>query len=131
MRVTTHGWHRHAVIYRALVVAQTLGWAVSSLARIVAGQPRSSPNAQPIGIALAIGSVVAIAAGVLMYFLRRTQSYDRDAVILAWVWFQAAGILALTGYAATGTAVCFIVGVVTLIVMHAFSPNRFQGSADP
>src|SRR4051812_48869068 len=114
MRVTTDGWHRCAAIYRVLVVAQTLGWAMSSLARVVARQPRSSPNTQPIGVTLAVGSAVGIAGGLLIYLLRRTRSHDRSAVVLAWVWFQVAGFFALIGYAVTGTAVCFILGVAAL-----------------
>ena len=54
-------------------------------------------------------------------------SRDKAAVVNAWVWFQAAGISALIGYAVTGTAFCFGIGVITLAVMHLFSPNRFQG----
>jgi len=124
--MTTRGWHRCAVIYRVLVVAQTLGWAATSLARIAARQPRLSLGAQPLAVALTIASVLAIAAGGLSYYLRRTQSHDRDAVILAWMWFQVAGFSALAGYAASGGAICFVVGILALVVMHAFSPNRFQ-----
>src|SRR5438270_1952463 len=126
MVVTSRGWQVCAVVYRALVVVQTLGWVVSSFARVVARQPRSSLSIHPIGAALAAGSVVGIAAGVLTYYVRRSQSYDRNAVVLAWAWFQAAGFLALAGYVLTGMATCFIVGIVTLAVMHAFSPNHFR-----
>jgi len=76
---------------------------------------------------LGIGSVVGMAGGVAAYYLRRTESRDKAAVVNAWVWFQAAGISALIGYAVTGTAFCFGIGVITLAVMHLFSPNRFQG----
>lgn len=79
-------------------------------------------------VALAIGSVVGIGAGVLTFYLRRVQSHDRDAVVLAWAWFQAAGFIALTAYAITGTAVTFIVTLVALAAMHGFSPNRFETS---
>ncbi|MFL5563203.1 MAG: hypothetical protein ACJ79K_17185 [Gemmatimonadaceae bacterium] len=39
--------------------------------------------------------------------------------------------MALAGYAVTGTGIFFVVGIVTLAVMHAFSPNRFQASPTP
>jgi len=123
-------WRVYAAIYRTLVVAQTLGWAVSSLARVVTHHPRSSPSAQPIATALAVGSVVGIAAGLLAYYVRRSRQHDRDSVVLAWAWFQGGGLSALIGYAISGTAVCFIIGMVTLAVMHGFSPNRFQTEAD-
>jgi hypothetical protein len=126
MRLTNRAWHVCAVIYRMLVVAQTVGWAVLSLARIVTRPARATLNASPFGAALAVSSVLGIATGLLTYGLRRSQSRDRDAAVLAWAWFQAAGFLALTGYVVTGTAIHFILGVFTLAVMHAFSPNRFQ-----
>jgi len=126
MRLTTIGWSRYAVLYRALVVVQTLGWAVSTLARVIARQPRSSLHTPPIGIALGIGSIVGLAAGMATYYLRRTESRDKAAAMVAWAWFQAAGLLALVGYSVTGTAFCFGIGVITLAVMHVFSPNRFQ-----
>ena len=130
MRVTPRGWRRYAAIYRTLVVAQTLGWAISGLARAITRHAASTLNAQPIAVALAAGSVVGIVAGVITYYLRRTQSRDRDAVILAWAWFQLAGFLALTGYAITAAALCFVAGIATLVAMHAFSPNRFQAPSN-
>ena len=126
MQLTTTGWSRYAVLYRALVVVQTLGWAVSTLTRVIARQPRSSLDTSPTGIALGIGSVVGMAGGVAAYYLRRTESRDRAAAVVAWVWFQLAGLLALVGYAVTGTAFCFGIGLITLVVMHLFSPNHFQ-----
>lgn len=126
MQLTTIVWNRYAALYRALVVAQTIGWAVSTLSRVIARQPRSSLHTTPIGLALGIGSVVGMAGGVAAYYLRRTESRDRAAAVVAWVWFQLAGLLALVGYAVTGTAFCFGIGVITLVVMHLFSPNHFQ-----
>jgi hypothetical protein len=131
MRVTTRGWQTCALIYRILVGAQTLGWAVASLARIVTRDNRSSQAARPITLAFAVGLVLAIAAGFLTYLLRRPRSHDRDSVVLTWAWLQAVGLLALAGYAVTGAGIYFVVGVVTLAVMHAFSPNRFQTSPTP
>jgi len=113
------------VAYRALVIAQTLGLAVSSLMKVVAREPRLSPDAPPAAIALAAAAAVGIAAGVLVYFVRRTKSDDRDAVLATWACVQVAGGLALTGYAVTGTAICCLVDVLALVVMHVFSPNRF------
>jgi hypothetical protein len=82
-------------------------------------------------VAFAVGSVLAIAAGLLTYFLRRSKSHDRDSVVLTWAWLQAVGLLALAGYAVTGTGIYFVVGIVTLAVMHAFSPNRFPANPTP
>ena len=107
---------------------QTLGLAVASLARVVTRVPRFSLGAQPVVVALAAASVVGIGAGALTYYLRRSRSQDRDAVVLAWAWILAAGFVALIAYAMSGTAITFIVGIIALAVMHAFSPNRFQAS---
>lgn len=125
MGITSRDWHRCAVAYRALVIAQTLGLAVSSLAKVVRREPRLLPDVPPVAVACAVASTVGIAAGALLYSLRRTRSGDRDAVVAAWVCVQAAGVLALTGYTLTGTAICCVVDVLTLVAMHAFSPNRF------
>jgi predicted permease len=125
MGITSRDWHRCAVAYRALVIAQTLGLAVSSLMKVVTREPRLSQDAPPVAIALAVTAAVGIAAGVLMYFLRPTKSDDRDAVLATWACVQVAGALALAGYAVTGAAICCIVDVLALVVMHVFSPNRF------
>src|SRR5947209_6071373 len=99
MQASTRDWNVRAAIYRMLVVAQTLGWAVVGLARVVSRPLPSSLATERIAVALALGSVVGIAAGLAAFYLRRTQSRDRDAVVRAWVCFQGAGFLALTGYA--------------------------------
>jgi hypothetical protein len=125
MVIASCDWHRCAVAYRALVIAQTLGLAVSSLMKVVTREPRLSQDAPTAAIALAVTAAVGIAAGVLMYFFRRTRSDDRDAVLATWACVQVAGVLALAGYAVTGTGICCIVDVLALVVMHAFSPNRF------
>jgi hypothetical protein len=130
MQVNPRDWKVRAAIYRMLVVAQTLGWAVVSLARIVRRPPPSSLAVERIAIALALGSVVGIAAGLVAFSLRRAKSRDRDAVVLAWVCFQGAGFFALIGYASSGQTRCFVAGILTLAVMHAFSPNRFQAEMD-
>ena len=114
------------MIYRALVVVQTLGWVATSLARIITRTPRVSLGAQPIALTLTVVSVAGMAAAGLSYYLRRPQSPARDAVILVWVWLQIAGFAALAGYAAAGAPICFALGMLTLAMMHAFSPNRFQ-----
>jgi predicted permease len=124
--ITARGWYACSRIYRVLVVGQTLAWAASSLIMIVAHRHREPLSAHPIGIALLVATLVAIVAGLFSYYRRRPQPHDRDAVILAWVWFQTAGFLAFAAYLLTGAVICFLVGVGTLALMHAFSPNRFQ-----
>jgi len=123
-------WNVRARIYRILVVVQTLGWAVVSLARTIRRPLPSSPATERIAVALALGSLVGIAAGVVAFYRRRTKLGDRTAVVPAWISFQSAGLPALTGYAVAGKALCFVVGMLTLAVMHAFSPNRFQANMD-
>ena len=44
--------------------------------------------------------------------------------------FQGAGFMALIGYASGGKTLCFVVGILTLAVIHAFSPNRFRAEMD-
>lgn len=126
MPLTTRRWKACAALYRALVVAQTLAWAVETLLRISTRHSHSPPAAQPSGMALAIASVAGIAGGLLTYRLLGSRSDARDAAVLAWPWFQVAGVVALVGYAITGSMLNILVGVITLAVMHAFSPNRFQ-----
>lgn len=126
MPVTTRGWRISALIYRTLVAAQTLGWAISSLVRVLIRHQRSSLSPHPSGIPFAAGSVVGIAVGIVIYYVRRSQSLDRDVVIVAWPWLQVGGLLALGGYAYTGAVVCFAVGIISVAIQHVFSPNRFQ-----
>lgn len=126
MRITARRWQICALIYRTLVAAQTLGWAIGSLAMVVARHTRSPSSAHRLAITLGAASVAAIVGGLVAYYLRRPRSHDRDAVVFAWACFQAAGLLALTGYAVTRMRVFFLLGIITLGVMHAFSPNRFQ-----
>jgi hypothetical protein len=130
MQVHMRDWKARAAMYRMLVAAQTLCWAVVSLARIVRRPPPPPPATERIAAALVLGSIAGIAAGLGAFYLRRARSPDRDAVVLSWVCFQAAGFLALTGYAVAGNVPCFVVGILALAVMHAFSPNRFQTKLD-
>jgi hypothetical protein len=125
MTPPTRGWNVCATIYRALVVAQTLAWAVETLVRISMRHAAASRTAPPTGAALAMASMMASGAGVLTYYACRSRWPERAAVLLAWPWFQAAGVVALIGYAITGATLYFLIGIVTLAVMHAFSPNRF------
>jgi hypothetical protein len=125
MRITSTRWRLYANIYRALVVAQTLGWTVSTFVSVLTHRQRSALSASPIALRLTVGSAVAMACGVLAYYLRRSHSRDREAVVLTWAWLQIAGLLALIAYGIAGATICFIVGVATLVVMHVFSPNRF------
>jgi hypothetical protein len=73
-----------------------------------------------------MGSVIGIASRIATCYFRRSQSHDREAIVLTWAWLRAAGLLALTAYAITGTWISFFIGIVTLVIMHVFSPNRFQ-----
>ena len=114
------------MIYRALVAVQTLGWGATSLVRIITRPPAVSLGTQPIALTLTVVSVVGVAGAVLSYYLRGSQSPARDAVVVAWVWLQLAGFAALAAYATTGAPICFLIGMLTLAAMHAFSPNRFQ-----
>jgi hypothetical protein len=130
MKVFIGDWKVRATIYRMLVIAQTLGWAVVSLARTIRRPPPPPLATERIAVALALVSIVGIAVGLVAFYRRRTKARDRDAVVRAWVCFQGAGFLALTGYASAGKALCFVVGILTLGVMHAFSPNRFEARTD-
>lgn len=125
MDIAARGWRRCTLVYRALVVAQTLGLATSSLVRVVTRVPRLSLVTPPIAVALAIGSAVGIVVGVLMYSLRETRS-DKRNVVVSWACLQVAGFLALIGYAVSGTAICFVVEILALVGMHALSPNRLR-----
>ncbi len=130
MRVTARSWRFYSAIYRALVVAQTIAWAVIFFAKVISRQARASLAVDPIGIALTIGSMVALAGGLLAYYRYNTPSRpaEKKAVLLTWVCLQTAGLFALVGYAITGQVTCFIAGILVLISMHVFSPNRFQNS---
>src|SRR6185312_16369694 len=90
-------WNLCATIYRALVVAQTLAWAVETLVRITT----RAASAAPTRATLAIASIIALGAGLLTYYACRSRWPARAAVLLAWPSFQAAGILALLAYALT------------------------------
>ena len=120
-------WNLCATIYRALVVAQTLAWAVETLVRITT----RAASAAPTRATLAIASIIALGAGLLTYYACRSRWPARAAVLLAWPSFQAAGILALLAYALTPATLHFLVGIATLAVMHAFSPNRFPAPPRP
>jgi len=120
-------WNLCATIYRALVVAQTLAWAVETLVRITT----RATSAAPTRATLAIASIIALGAGLLTYYACRSRWPARAAVLLAWPSFQAAGILALLAYALTPATLHFLVGIATLAVMHAFSPNRFPPPRPP
>ncbi|HSJ90403.1 MAG TPA: hypothetical protein VK909_24540 [Anaerolineales bacterium] len=128
MRVTTKSWRFYAAIYRVLVVAQTIAWAVTSLAKVISRQPRASLAVEQIGIALTIGSIVGLIGGLLTYYRHGTlsRSPEKKAIILTWVCLHIAGLFALAGYTITGEVICFIAGILALISMHVFSPNRFQ-----
>jgi hypothetical protein len=130
MRVTAKSWRFYSAIYRALVLAQTIAWVVTSLAKVISRQPRASLAVDPIGIALTIGSIVALVGGLLAYYRHSTPSRpaEKKAVLLTWVCLQTAGLFGLAGYAITGQVICFIAGILVLISMHVFSPNRFQKS---
>lgn len=130
MRVSDETWRRSTVIYRALVAMQTILWAVISLAKVISREPRAS-KAGLVGIVLAIGALLGIAGGLLTYYGRAAKPRERATIILTWAWFQVGGLFALAGYAITGEAICLIGGLVTLAVMHTFSPNRFRDPQAP
>lgn len=128
MRLSTRAWTICATIYRALVIAQTAAWVIESLVRISMRQTPASRGAPPAGVALPAASIIGIVAGIVSYCGCRSRWTARTAVLFAWPWFQVAGIVALIGYAVTGAMSHFLVGIVTLAVMHAFSPNRFESA---
>jgi len=130
MSVSAKAWRRSRATYRVLVAVQTIAWAVTALTKVIARQPRAAPD-EPIGIGLAIAALSGLAAGLLTYYARTAGRRDRRTVILTWVWFQAGGVSALVGYAITGKTICFVAGIMTLMLMHAFSPNRFRDDREP
>ena len=126
MRPATRTWSVCANIYRALVVVQTVAWAVESLIRISMRHAAASRSTPPMGVGLAMASIIGVAAGVLAYYGCRTRWPVRIAVLCAWPWFQAAGVVVLVAYAVTGAMRYFLFGMLTLAIMHIFSPNRFE-----
>ena len=134
MRVTTKSWRVSTVVYRALVAAQTIAWAATAAAKVIARRPRASLAVDRVGAALALGAVVGLAGGLVVYYRRRarTRPAEQAAIIVTWACFQGAGLSAIVGYALTGEEVCFLAGLLTLVSMHAFSPNRLpKTTKDP
>lgn len=129
--VTAKMWRRWSLIYRTLVAVQTIGLAAIALSKVISRAPRPWSAGDPLDVALAVGAALGLAGGLLTHYRRQAFSSDRDAIVAAWACFQGAGLLALAGYVISGTVTHFVAAMLMLIVMHAFSPNRFRGSTEP
>ncbi len=131
--LTMASWRLWTAGYRTLVVVQTVGWAAASLANVIARRPRPAVSTDRVGLAFTVASVFGLVGGLLAYYRRgaRPTPLEARTLIVTWACVQAAGLSALAGYAITGEVVCFGAGIVTLMVMHAFSPNRFPNVQKP
>jgi hypothetical protein len=117
-----------------LVLGQTIAWAIATVVfRFVLHRPQGLAIGAHAGLVFTVLSVVGLGAGLVTY--RRGPKSDvglmRRTVTLTWAWFQAAGALALAGYVSSGERVCFAAGILALILMHLFGPDRLENARVP
>ena len=131
MDVTDSTWRASTLIYRALVLGQTIAWALGTVfIRFVSRPPHGLLATVSVGQVLTILSIVGLVVGLATYARGPKTSVGtrRGTVILAWTCFQVAGLCAWFGYILSGEAICFAAGVMTLILMHGFGPGRLRNT---
>ncbi len=113
------------VIYRTLVVIQTIALAVVAVSKVVLRLPRAVLVPEAVGLTFTVLAIASVAAGVTAYRRSLARPGDfRRGVVVTWVCFHIAGLLAGIGYAITGEVACFAASVVALTAMHVLSPTR-------
>ena len=127
-------WRARTLTYRALVLGQTIVWAVATVViRFVLHRPRGLGAGASAGLLLAILSVVGLGAGLVAYRCgpKGDVGAMRRTVTRTWVWLRAAGLLALAGYVLSGEGTCFAAGMLALVLMHMFGPGRLWNPRGP
>ena len=133
MRVPVSNWRRSILSYRMLVAAQTIALAGAALMKVILRRSRGSLTFDSVSLTWPLLSLVAIVAGVVVYRSgQRTKdsALRRGTIIVSWTCFLIAGVFALVGYALTGGTTSFLAGIVSLTVMHVFSPNRLPNAEE-
>jgi hypothetical protein len=129
MAITDKTWRLSASIYRTLVAAQTVAWAVIAFGKVLTRGTHAVAAPHPMAIALTMVAALCVLCGLVAYARRgRIGSYNKEAIVSAWACAQGAGLLALAGYVIAGETFAFVTGVATLALMHLFSPNRLEDS---
>jgi hypothetical protein len=125
--MTLRSWRTICATYRALVAAQTLGWAVAAFASI-SRRSTVSPAAHLPAMWLTGAAALCLLGGMANYAWRRLQPSATlvAAILRSWLALQLGGAFALGAFVVSSRMYCFVVGAAALSLMHLLSPNRFQ-----